>query len=122
MPRSDTQFRKGRSGNPAGRPAGRPSARDAVRRALDKPDVIDPTRSRLDAWSEQLVTEAVASEDKLAILKWLEGSAPGVNVTLSAPEMTHEDWLDQLDDDDPPPPPHEAALAALQRLDAMGDG
>lgn len=76
MPREDTQFRPGVSGNPQGRVKGRASARDAVRRALQKPAVEGDDRTRLDVWAERLVTSAVTTDDMLAVLKWLEGGAP----------------------------------------------
>lgn len=75
MPREDTQFRPGESGNPRGRPKGRTSMRDAVRRALLKPDATGE-RSLMEAWAERLIANAVEPADMLNVLKWLEGGAP----------------------------------------------
>ncbi len=74
MGRETTQFKPGRSGNPAGRPKGKSSARDAVRRELMKPG--KGGKSTLETWAERLVTSALTTDDMLAVLKWLEGSGP----------------------------------------------
>lgn len=77
MPRSDGWFKPGRSGNPKGRPPGRCSLRELVRRELLKPAAkAKDGRSQAEEWARQLVAGAISNDDKLNVLRWLEGSQP----------------------------------------------
>jgi len=82
MGKTRTTWRKGQSGNPAGR---RPNAkaRDALRKALNQPIGPGASETRMEQWANEIVTQAVALEDRLAILKFLEGTSP--------PQSTNDD-------------------------------
>jgi len=75
MARSATSWRKGQSGNPAGRPRN-PLARAALRAALAAPVGDGTDETRLEQWARQIVEQALDVETRLAILKFLEGTAP----------------------------------------------
>ena len=84
MPRSDTWFKPGQSGNPAGRKPGR-SGRDAIRAELAKPTVEDPRENGYEMWARKIVQAASDGDnaEKLEVLKFLEGVSPP---TKAAPE------------------------------------
>lgn len=95
MPSSDTWFKPGRSGNPRGRPPGRASMRELVRRELLKPMArAKDGRTTAEEWARQLVAGAISNDDKLDLLRWLEGSQPSSDNL--AVERTAE-MLDELE-------------------------
>lgn len=95
MARSDGYFRPGQSGNPRGRPPGRASLRELVRRELMKPMArAKDGRTMAEVWASRLVAGAVTTDDMLAVLRWLEGSAPSADNL--AVERTAE-MLDELE-------------------------
>lgn len=91
MAKTSTSFKPGQSGNPAGRPRGL-TAREAVRRSLAV--AVEGGLTRLDAWAEELVTAAVTPEDKLDLLRWLEGASPTAD---SAAMERIEEMLDEIE-------------------------
>ena len=82
MGKTRTSWRKGQSGNPSGR---RPNARarDAIRKALNQPVEPGASETHMERWADEIVTQAATLEDRLAVLKFLEGSSP--------PQSTHDD-------------------------------
>jgi hypothetical protein len=120
MARTSSTWQKGRSGNPSGRPRSLASRR-VLREALGAPaDPANPEGgSLLEKWAGEIIAAATTLEDRLSVLKFLEGSAPPakgqVAVEMSV-MMTHEDALDELD-------AMEAAgsLSALEQLDRLED-
>jgi len=75
MGRTSTTWRKGQSGNPAGK---RPSmlAREALRKALNEPAEPGSEMTNMERWAQEIVRQALTLDAKLAVLKFLEGSAP----------------------------------------------
>ena len=66
-PPKDTQFRKGRSGNPKGRPKGKPNLATVIRRALDAKVMINENGQRravtkLEACVTQLINKAAGGD------------------------------------------------------------
>lgn len=85
MPISDGWFKPGVSGNPGGR-SKTPSARAVLRKALEKPEYDGSTRTRLEAWAEDLATTSDPAE-RLTILKYLEGNQPPTGFDFGLAEL-----------------------------------
>lgn len=75
MARSSTTWVKGVSGNPKGRPPNA-TGRAAIRRALAEPVGKGSDEKRLDKWAREIVESAATLEQRLDVLRWLEGSSP----------------------------------------------
>ncbi|QEH34276.1 hypothetical protein OJF2_28110 [Aquisphaera giovannonii] len=75
--RNTTSWKPGQSGNPRGRPKAL-NGRSALRAVLLEP--ADPAAespvSRLEQWARGIVEAAVTFEDRLAVLRFLEGNQP----------------------------------------------
>jgi hypothetical protein len=71
-----TSWRRGQSGNPGGRPKKPATIRQAIRQALDRPASSRSTRTVLQRWAEELVDGAATFEDRLLLLKFMEGPSP----------------------------------------------
>lgn len=75
MARTRTSWAKGQSGNPAGRRRGF-TARTALRRALDEPPKEGDDETVLMRWAREIIDAAVTVDDRLSVLRWLEGPSP----------------------------------------------
>ena len=82
-PPKDTQFKKGRSGNPKGRPKGRKNMRTIVKSILDRTITITENgRTRrvkfLDAFAHQMAAKALngSTRDQIMLLKAMHDFAP----------------------------------------------
>ncbi|WP_018043907.1 DUF5681 domain-containing protein [Methylobacterium sp. 88A] len=112
-PPADHRFRKGQSGNPRGRPRGhsaplgRRDLLDALTQAAREPITITKDgrtirTTQIEALAQQLTRKAMQGDMKAAKLLF-------DNIKALAPKtepdgMSHEEWLDVLDDQPKYPP------------------
>lgn len=82
--RTSTSWQPGRSGNPSGRPR-LLNSRKVLRAALTAK--LPDGGTVLERWADEMLMQATGLEDRLAILKFLDGACPTageVTLTLNA--------------------------------------
>lgn len=87
MARTASTWKPGQSGNPSGRPRSL-NSRAALRAALAAPGPDGV--ATMAGWAREMVAAAVTLDDRLSLLKFLDGSQPpptDLNVNVDAPRI-----------------------------------
>ncbi len=89
MAANATSWTKGRSGNPSGR-AKNPASRRSLRAALSAPASPGSDECLMDRWAREMIAGAVTLDDRLALLRFLDGASPTFNdfaVSVETPRI-----------------------------------
>lgn len=78
MAANATSWTKGRSGNPSGKPK-LATSRRSLRAALSAPASPGSSETLMDRWAREMIASAVTLDDRLAVLRFLDGSQPTPN-------------------------------------------
>ncbi len=92
MPRSDTQFRPGQSGNPAGRPKG---SRNKINERTLK--IIAEVQAEADTQLARAALERLRDDDPRAFWRLLSGLLPKQVEGEVGVTVRHEDALKELE-------------------------
>ena len=87
-------FKPGQSGNPAGRPK-RQTFRDVLRAYLWTPHPDRADRTRFQVWCEEMIAEATRIDQRMELLKWLDGASPP---QVKGPDPEELDGAESIDE------------------------